>query len=99
MTGKNEYLKDYRKLDSVEEVKFGNNNKCSIKEYGKITNGKFTIKCVAYVGCLKCNLISVLQLVVGTCNQVIFDGDVSVILNKILKEVMLKSTKRRNVHS
>lgn len=38
MTGKKEYLKDYRKLDNAREVKFGNNKNCSIKGYRKIMN-------------------------------------------------------------
>ena len=59
MTRRKECLRDFRKLANVGVVKFGNNNKCTIKGYGKIMNGNFTINLVAYTEGLKLNLISV----------------------------------------
>ncbi|XP_052621689.1 uncharacterized protein LOC128127279 [Lactuca sativa] len=49
MTGKKEILRDFRSLDNAGVVKFGNNHKCQVKGYGKVTNGKFTVNRVAYV--------------------------------------------------
>ncbi|KAI3515988.1 hypothetical protein L1887_14895 [Cichorium endivia] len=68
MTGKREYLRDYRTLDDAGNVPFGNNETCPIRGYDKITNGQFTINRVAFVEGLKHNLVSISQLVVGTEN-------------------------------
>lgn len=57
MNERKECLRDFRKLTNVGVVKFMNNTKCTIKEYGKITNGSFTVNRVAYVEGLKHNLI------------------------------------------
>ena len=57
MTGRKENLRDYRSWENDGEVKFGNNQKCNIKGYGKVTNGKFTVNRVAYVEGLKHNLL------------------------------------------
>lgn len=46
---KREQLRDYRAIRGAREVKFGNNERASIKGYGVITNGLFTVKRVAYV--------------------------------------------------
>ena len=94
MTGKKEYLRDFIKLDNTGVVKLRNNNKFSIKGYGKITNGIYMIKQVTYVKRLQHNLISVSQLVVGIGNQVTFDEEGSVISNKNSKEVLLKSKRK-----
>ena len=68
MNENKENLRDFRSLDNVGVVKFGNNKKCRVKGYGKVTNGKFTVNRVAYVEGPQHNLISVLQLVLGTAN-------------------------------
>ena len=72
MTGQKENLRDFWKLENVGVVMFRNNQKCKVKGYRKVTNGKVTVNRVAYVEGLKHNLISVYQLVVGTRNQVLF---------------------------
>nr|KAJ0216141.1 hypothetical protein LSAT_V11C300140320 [Lactuca sativa] len=59
MTGRKEHLRDFCKLENVGVGKFGNNQKCKFKGYGKVTNGKFTIKRDPYVERLNHNLISV----------------------------------------
>ena len=94
MTGKKENLHDFRSLENGGVVKFGNNHKCKVKGYGKITNGNFTINRVAFVEGLQHNLISVSQLVVGTSNQVLFNEEGSVISNIKTKEVLLKSKRK-----
>ena len=38
MTGRKENLRDYRSLENVGVIKFGNNHKCQVKGYGKVTN-------------------------------------------------------------
>ena len=91
MTGRKENLRDYRSLENAGVVKFGNNHKCQVKGYGKVTNGQFTVNRVAYVEGLQHNLISVSQLVVGTGNQVVFNEEESIISNAKSNEVLLKS--------
>ena len=91
MTGRKENLRDYRSLENAGVVKFGNNHKCQVKGYGKVTNGNFTVNRVAYVEGLQHNLISVSQLVVGTGNQVVFNEEGSIIANAKTNEVLLKS--------
>lgn len=49
MTRRKECLRDFINLVSAKVVKFENNNKFTIKKYDKITNGKFSIKHVAYI--------------------------------------------------
>nr|KAJ0206560.1 hypothetical protein LSAT_V11C500289890 [Lactuca sativa] len=88
MTGRKENLRDFRNLDNVV-VKFGSNNKCKVKRYGKVMNGKFRVNRVVYVKGLKHNLISVSQLVIGTGNQVVFDEEGRIISNKETKEILL----------
>ncbi|XP_052623760.1 uncharacterized protein LOC111907064 [Lactuca sativa] len=43
MTGRKENLRDYKSLENARVVKFGNNHKCQVKGYGKVTNGQFTV--------------------------------------------------------
>ena len=49
MTRRKEELREYRSLANGGNVKFGNNSFGTIKGYGMITNGDFTIRKVAYV--------------------------------------------------
>ena len=90
MTGRKENLRDFRSLENAGVVKFGNNHKCQVKGYSKVTNGKFTVNHVTYVEGLKHNLISVSQLVVGTRNQVVFNEAGSIISDIETNEVLLK---------
>ncbi|KAI3494513.1 hypothetical protein L1887_40762 [Cichorium endivia] len=94
MTGKREYLRDYRTLDDAGNVRFGNNDTCPIRGYGKITNGQFTINRVAFVEGLKHNLVSISQLVVGTGNAVTFNDQGSIITKEATQEVLLKSERK-----
>ena len=59
MTGRKDYLRDYRNLTNAGKVKYGNNETGDIKGYGMITNGDISIRKVAYVEGLQHNLISV----------------------------------------
>lgn len=59
MTGMKECLRDFKNLANAGVGKFWNDSNFTIKGYGKIKNGKFTIKRVAFVEGLKQNLISV----------------------------------------
>nr|KAJ0189002.1 hypothetical protein LSAT_V11C800429800 [Lactuca sativa] len=59
MTRRKENLRDLRKLENDGVVKFGNNQKCKVKGYGKVTNGKFIVNRVTYLEGLKHNLISI----------------------------------------
>lgn len=53
MIGRKENLKDFCKLENGGVVKFRNNQKCKIKAYGKVKNGKLIVKRVSYVEELK----------------------------------------------
>ena len=75
MTGRKEELREFRSLKDGGIVKYGNNSFGTIKGYGMITNGEFSIRKVAYVEGLQHNLISVSQLVVGTRLKVSFDDE------------------------
>ncbi|KAI3740497.1 hypothetical protein L2E82_30955 [Cichorium intybus] len=97
MTGRKEYLRDYRNLDDAGNVRFGNNETCPIRGYGKITNGQFTINRVAFVEGLKHNLVSISQLVVGTGNVVTFNNQGSVITKEATNEVLLKSERKGSI--
>ncbi|KAI3510580.1 hypothetical protein L1887_17688 [Cichorium endivia] len=94
MTGKREYLRDYRTLDDAGNVCFGNDETCPIRGYGKIINGQFTISRVAFVEGLKHKLVSISQLVVGMGNAVTFYNQGSVITKEATKEVLLKSERK-----
>ena len=59
MTGRKENLRDFRSIENARVVKFGNNQKCQVKGYGKVTNGQFIVNRVAYVEGLQHNFISV----------------------------------------
>ncbi|KAI3493174.1 hypothetical protein L1887_42164 [Cichorium endivia] len=94
MTGRREYLRDFRTLDDAGNVRFGNNDTCPIRGYGKITNGQFTINRVAFVEGLKHNLVNISQLVVGTGNAVTFNNQGSTITKEATQEVLLKSERK-----
>nr|KAJ0203047.1 hypothetical protein LSAT_V11C500252350 [Lactuca sativa] len=86
MTGRKEELREFRSLKDGGSVKFGNNSYGTIKGYGMITNGDFSIIKVAYVEGLQHNLISVSQLVVGTGLKVSFDDEGFEIVEKQSKK-------------
>lgn len=93
-TGRKENLRDFRKLENAGFVNFGNNEKFKVKGYGKMINGKFTVNRIAYVESLKHNLRCVSQLIVSIGNEVLFDEEESMISNKEMKEVLLKSKRK-----
>ncbi|XP_023766538.1 uncharacterized protein LOC111915062 [Lactuca sativa] len=91
MTGRKEELREFRALKDGGNVKYGNNSFGTIKDYGMMSNGDFSIQKVAYVEGLQHNLISVYQWVVGTSLKVSFDDEGSEIIEKETKVVLLKS--------
>jgi len=91
MTGRREALHEFRTLRDGGRVRYGNNANCEIKGYGMITNGKFSMRKVAYVEGLQHNLIGISQLVVGTGLKVEFNDEGSEIIEKKSKAVVLKS--------
>ena len=81
MTGRLDYLRDFKPIKQGGFVTFGNDENGTIMGYGILTNGEFTVRRVAYVHGLKHNLISVKQL----CNvghRVEFDRGYSYIWNE-----------------
>ena len=81
MTGRLNYLREFKPIQGGGYVTFGNDENGIILGYGILTNGEFTIRKVAYVQGLKHNLISVKQL----CNvghRVEFDRGFSYIWNE-----------------
>ena len=49
ITGRLEYLCDFRPISGGGHITFGNNTNGIIKGYGVLTKGSFSIKQVAYV--------------------------------------------------
>ena len=94
VTERKEELREFRSLQNGGNVKFGNNSYGTIKGYGMITNGDFTIRKVSYVEGLQHNLISVSQLVGGTGLKVSFDDEGSEIIEKKSNKVILKSDQK-----
>ncbi|WP_208092195.1 hypothetical protein, partial [Escherichia coli] len=61
MTGNKALLTKFEKKVGPQ-VSFGDNNKRITKGYGLLTNGKISFEEVAYVACLKHNLLSISPL-------------------------------------
>ena len=74
MTGRLEYLRDFRPICNVGNVTFRNNANRIIQVYVVITTRNSSIQMVAYVEGLKHNLISVGQLCKAV-HRVEFDDD------------------------
>ncbi|KAL7609650.1 hypothetical protein Lser_V15G12999 [Lactuca serriola] len=98
MTGRKEELREFRSLKDGGCVKYGNNSYGTIKGYGMITNGDFSIQKVAYVEGLQHNLMSVSQLLMGTGLKVSFDDEGSEIIEKQSKKVLLKSERKGEMY-
>ena len=81
MTGRLDYLRDFKPVSEGGFVTFGNDANRKIMGCGVLTNGNFTIRRVAYVHGLKHNLISVGQLC-NTGHRVEFDRGFSYIWNE-----------------
>ena len=96
MTGNRNYLRDFKPIQTNQDVTFGNNMKAKIKGYGNITNGNFTIKKVAFVDDLKHNLISVSQLCDNNL-EVLFTKQRSLIMDAKTKDVIVDSDRAGNM--
>ncbi|KAI3505855.1 hypothetical protein L1887_28162 [Cichorium endivia] len=96
MTGRLEFLRDYREVNFGGYVTFGNDANGIIKGYGVLTNGNFTIQKVAYVLGLKHNLISVGQLV-STGLRVEFDNEFSYIMTGTRDRCLIRSSRQINM--
>ncbi|KAL7610146.1 hypothetical protein Lser_V15G14186 [Lactuca serriola] len=94
MTGRREELREFRSLKDGGTVNYDNNSFGTIKGYGMITNGDFSIKRVTYVEGVQHNLISVSQIVVGTGLKVSFDDEGSEIVEKKSNNILLKSKRK-----
>ncbi|XP_052626712.1 uncharacterized protein LOC128133358 [Lactuca sativa] len=97
MTGNRNYLRDFKPIQTNQDVTFGNNMKAKIKGYGNITNGNFTIKKVAFVDDLKHNLISVSQLCDNNL-EVLFTKQRSLIMDTKTKDVIVGSDRAGNMY-
>ncbi|XP_052625956.1 uncharacterized protein LOC128132974 [Lactuca sativa] len=97
MTGNRNYLRDFKPIQTNQDVTFGNNMKAKIKGYGNITNGNFTIKKVAFVDDLKHNLISVSQLCDNNL-EVLFIKQRSLIMDAKTKDVIVDSDRAGNMY-
>ena len=90
MTGRLEYLRDFRPICNGGNVTFGNNANGIIRGYDVLTTGNFSIQKVAYVESLKHNLISVGQLCkVG--HRVEFDDQFCYIMTNDRSTCLIKS--------
>ena len=92
MTGRLDYLHDFKPVSEGGFVTFGNDANGKIMDYGVLTNGNFTIRRVAYVHGLKHNLISVGQLC-NTGHRVEFDCGFSYIWNESCTTCLATSLK------
>ena len=90
MTGRLEYLRDYRPTKKIDFVTFVNDSNGVIKGYGVLTNGLITIQRVAFVSGLKHNLVSVGQLCRANF-RVEFDKKHSYVLTESRDEVLITS--------
>nr|KAJ0212108.1 hypothetical protein LSAT_V11C400226990 [Lactuca sativa] len=97
MTGNRNYLHDCKPIQTNQDVTFGNNMKAKIKGYGNITNGRFTIKKVAFVDDPKHNLISVSQLCDNNL-EVLFTKQRSLIMDTKTKDVIVDSDRAGNMY-
>ncbi|XP_052624822.1 uncharacterized protein LOC128132337 [Lactuca sativa] len=97
MTGNRNYLRDFKPIQTNQDVTFGNNMKAKIIGYGNITNGNFTIKKVAFVDDLKHNLISVSQLCDNNL-EVLFTKQRSLIMDAKTKDVIVDSDCAGNMY-
>nr|KAJ0222410.1 hypothetical protein LSAT_V11C200064640 [Lactuca sativa] len=97
MTGNRNYLRDFKPIQTNQDVTFGNNMKAKIKGYGNITNGNFTIKKVAFVNDLKHNLISVSQQCDNNL-EVLFTKQRSLIMDAKTKDVIVDSDRAGNMY-
>ncbi|XP_052627229.1 uncharacterized protein LOC128133738 [Lactuca sativa] len=97
MTGNRNYLRDFKPIQTNQDVTFGNNMKAKIKGYGNITNGNFTIKKVAFIDDLKHNLISVSQLCDNNL-EVLFTKQRSLIMDAKTKDVIVDSDRAGNMY-
>ncbi|KAI3499670.1 hypothetical protein L1887_35474 [Cichorium endivia] len=96
MTGRLEFLRDYREVNFGGYVTFGNDANGIIKNYGVLTNENFTIQKVSYVLGLKHNLISVGQLV-STGLRVEFDNEFSYIMTGTRDRCLIRSSRQINM--
>lgn len=89
MIGRLEYLPDFKAVTHGDHVIFGNNENGTIRGYGVLKNGNFSIQRVAYIEGLKYNLITVGQLCkVG--HRVEFDDEYSYIMKKDRSRCLIK---------
>ncbi|KAI3751914.1 hypothetical protein L2E82_23008 [Cichorium intybus] len=95
-TGTLEFLRDYREVNHLGYVTFGNDANGIIKGYKVLTNGNFTVQRVAYVLGLKHNLVSVGQLV-STGLRVEFDNKFSYIMTGTRDRCLVKSPRHVNM--
>ena len=99
MTGRKDELKEYKEVKNGGLMNFGNSALGKIKGHGMITNGKFSIRKVAYVEELQHNLICVSQLVVGIGLKVSFDDEGSEVIAKKTKAMLHKSKRKCEMYS
>ncbi|XP_052627483.1 uncharacterized protein LOC128134103 [Lactuca sativa] len=97
MTGNRNYLRDFKPIQTNQDVTFGNNMKAKIKGYGNITNGNFKIKKVSFVDDLKHSLISVSQLCDNNL-EVLFTKQRSLIMDAKTKDVIVDSDRAGNMY-
>ncbi|KAI3510729.1 hypothetical protein L1887_17862 [Cichorium endivia] len=96
MTGRLEFLRDYREVNHRGYEKFENDANGIIKGYGVLTNGNFTIQRVAYVLGLKHNILSIGQLV-STGLRVEFDNEFSYNMTGTRDRCLVKSPRHVNM--
>ena len=90
MTGRLEYLRDFRTISGGGHVTFGNNANGTIRGYSVLNMENFSIKWVAFVEGIKHNLISVRQLCEAG-HRVEFDSEYCYIMASDQSTCFIKS--------
>ena len=97
MTGRLDFLRDYKLCADGGYVTFGNDANGIIRGYGILTNRNFTIQKVAFVAGLKHNLISVAMLT-DAQNRVEFDDEHNYVMTKDRSKCLVRSNRNRNMY-
>ena len=97
MTGRLDFLHEYKLYSNGGYVTLGNDTNNIIRGHGILTNGNFSIQRVAYVVGLKHNLISVAMLT-DAHHRVEFDDKHSYVMTKDRSTCLIQSNRNRNMY-
>ncbi|KAL4573036.1 hypothetical protein LXL04_019829 [Taraxacum kok-saghyz] len=97
MTGRLDFLREYKLCSNGGYVTFGNDTNGIIRGHGTLTNGYFSIKRVVYVAGLKHNLINV-AILTDAQLRVEFDDKHSYVMTKDRSSCLIQSNRNQNMY-